>query len=43
MSEQRLSTKDFQLYLKTLLSNKGLKIMYSNPTAWCGDRFYNFV
>jgi hypothetical protein len=41
MSAKRLSSKDFELYLKTLLDNDGPKFKYKNPTAWRVNPFSN--
>ena len=36
MSAQRLSDKEFQVFLHALFENDPLKIKYQNPDAWRG-------
>ena len=34
MSEKKLSSKEFQLFIRTLMSNVGPTVKYQNPTLW---------
>lgn len=43
MSEKRLSPKDIQIYLRTLLSDQGPTVKYQNPTAWRGNTYYGLI
>jgi len=36
MSAQRLSNKEFQVFLHALFVNDSLKVKYKNPTSWRG-------
>jgi len=36
MSAQRLSKKEFQVFLHALFENDSLKVKYQNPDAWRG-------
>ena len=36
MSAQRLSNKEFQVFLHALFENDSLKVKYQNPDAWRG-------
>jgi len=36
MSAQRLSNKEFQVFLRALFENDSLKVKYQNPDAWRG-------
>ena len=43
MSTKRLSSKDFESYLHTLLSNNEPKVKFQNPTRLRANSFYRLI